>query len=438
VENYTVGFDKLVDHVKSYTPEKVEEITWVPADTIRNIARVYALTKPAALAQGISMDQCTNGIQISRAAAVLIAITGNINVVGGNNTYPSLPGDFLRIPEKVTARPFSDYPLFSKIVGETQDSPLAESILSENPYPIKALIVQGSNPILTSPNTNNLINAYAKLDLLVVIDHFITDTAQYADIILPPTTFLERADILKVQGRALVDVRTKVLDPPENCREDWKIWADLAEKMGYGDYFPWKNVEEVMETILKPTGITIEQIRNTVSGFEFDEMDTGKYLKRGFDTPSGKVEIYSKTMEEHNYPPLPTYEEPAESPVTRPDLLEKFPFVLTVGAHERYYTHSRYRNLPLLRKQMPEPVVQINTGAAQEKGILDGDMVMIESPRGSIEVKASVSDDVMHDVISLLHGWTEANSNLLTDDGARDPISGFPGFRSLLCNVRKA
>ena len=437
VENYTVGFDQLVDHVKSYTPEKVEEITWVPASTVRDIARVYATTKPAALAQGISLDQCTNGIQISRAAATLIAITGNINIIGGNYTYPSLAGDFLRIPEKVKAKPYCEYPLYTRIVGEIQDAPLAEGIISEKPYPIKALVIQGSNPILTSPNTNNLKKAYEKLDLLVVVDHFMTDTARLSDIILPPTTFLERADILKVQGRSLVDLRTRVLDPPEDCREDWKIWADLAHKMGYGEYFPWRDVEEVIETILKPTGITPEQIRETVGGFEFADLDTGNYLKEGFDTPSGKAEIYSKTMEDHGYPPIPTFEEPSESPISRPDLAKKYPLVLTVGAHVRYYTHSRYRNLPGLRKEMPEPVVEINTKTASDLGISDGDMAIVESLRGSIELKASVTEDILPGAISLLHGWTEANANLLTDDGARDPVSGFPGFRSLLCNVRK-
>jgi len=437
VKNYTVGFDQLIDHVKLFTPEKTEEITWVPANIIREIARTYASSESAAIAQGISLDQSINGIQSSRAVAILIAITGNINNVGGNYYYPSLPGDTLRIPEKVTAKPYCEYPLFTRFVGEIQDTPFAESVLSEKSYPIKALIVQGSNPILTSPNTNNLKKAYEKLDLIVVVDHFMTDTAQFADVILPPTTFLERVDILKVQGRPLIDVRTKVLEPPENCREDWRIWSDLAHKMGYEEYFPWTCVEEVIQSVLKPTGITISQIKENVSGFEFDEVDVGKYPEQGFDTPSGKVEIYSKTMEEHGYSPLPTFEEPAESPISRPDLAEKYPLVLTIGAHVRYYTHSRYRNLPGLRKNMPEPVVQINTKAALARGISDGDKVVVESPRGSIELKASVTDDVMPQVISLLHGWTEANSNLLTDDGPRDPISGFPAFRSLMANVHK-
>jgi anaerobic selenocysteine-containing dehydrogenase len=438
VENYTVGFEQLVDHVKPYTPEKVEEITWVPANIIREIARTYSTSEAAALAQGVSLEHCTNGTQASRATAILIAITGNINKLGGNYYYPSFPGDTLRIPEKVTAEPYCGYPIFTQFVSEIQDAPFAESVLSEKPYSIKALIVQGSNPLLTSPNSNNLKRAYEKLDLLVVIDHFMTDTTRLADVVLPPTTFLERSDILRVQGRPLIDMRTKVLDPPENCREDWKIWSDLARKMGYEEYFPWESVHEVIESILKPTGITIAQIKENVNGFEFAEVDVRKYLEQGFDTPSGKVEIYSKTLEEHGYAPLPTYEEPAESPLSRPDLAEKYSLVLTIGALVRYYTHSRYRNLPALRKNMPEPLVEINTKTALDRGISDGDRVVVESPRGSIELKASVTEDILPGVISLLHGWSQANSNLLTDDGPRDPISGFPGFKSLICDVRRA
>jgi anaerobic selenocysteine-containing dehydrogenase len=367
-----------------------------------------------------------------------MAITGNINIEGGNVYYPAFTGDTLRLPEKVSAKPYYEYPLFQEIVHETQNAPLAECILSGKPYPIKALIVQGANPILTAPNTSNLRRAYEKLDLLVVIDHFMTDTARLADIILPPTTFLERTDILKVQGRPMIDMRNKVLDPPENCKEDAMIWVDLAKKMGNGEYFAWDSVEEIVASILEPIGITTEQIRETVSGLQYAVDDIGKYLKEGFDTPSGKVELYSKTMQDHSYHPLPIHKEPAESPVSRPDLANDFPLIMTTGAHVRYYTHSRYRNIPMLRRNMPEGLVEINIKTALESGISDGDEVIVESPRGMIKLKAFVTDDILPGVVSLLHGWKEASANILTDDGQRDPVSGFPGFRSLLCNVRKA
>ena len=438
VQNYTTGFQQLAEHVKFYTPAKVEEITWVPAEIIRTIAREYATNKPALIAQGLSLDHHTNGIQTSRSTAILIAITGNINILGGNFYYPSLPGDTLRVPKMVTARSFSDYPIFEKIVQETQNAPFADAVLSEKPYPIKALIVQGGNPILTSPNSSKLRKAFEKLELLVVIDHFMTDTAVLADIVLPPTTFLEGSDIIKIQGRPMVSVRIKALDPPENCKESTMIWVDLAKRMGYADYFPWESVDEVIESILKPTGITLEQVRGTGIGYQFDTDCIGKYLKEDFDTPSGKVELYSKTLEDHGYPPLPIYEEPAESPVSRPDLLKKYPLILTTGSHIRYFTHSRYRNISSLIKHMQEPFVQINTKNALEKGISDGDKVVLESLRGEIELRASVTEDILPGVISLSHGWSSANANYLTDDEKRDPISGYPGFRSLLCNVRKA
>ena len=275
-------------------------------------------------------------------------------------------------------------------------------------------------------------------DLVVVIDHFMTETAMHADIVLPPTTFFERVNILKVQGRPMITVRNRVLDPPENCMDDAMIWVALAKKMGYGEYFQWGSVEEIIESILKPTGLSIEMVREPVSGYQFADYDIGKYVEDGFDTPSGKVEIYSKTMKDHGYPPLPTYNEPSESPISRPDLAGKYPFILTVGSHVRYFTHSQYRNIPLLRSKMPEPVVEINTKTALDKGISNQDKVIVETPRGSIGLTASVTEDILPGVISILYGWNEANANVLTDDGSRDPISGFPAFRSLLCNVYKA
>ena len=438
VNNYTVGFKRLAEHVKQYSPEKMEDITWVQAETVRDIASLYATAKPAMISQGVSIELCTNGIQAGRTIAALMAVTGNINAMGGNYYYPSFRGNDLRLAENVKARPFSDYPIFSEIVRETQDSPLSDAILSGKPYPIRGLVVQGANPLLTSPNTHKLIKAYEKLDLLVVIDHFMTDTAKRADIILPPTTFLERMDLVKLQGRPLIDIRERIIDPPKNCMDDWKIWAALAHAMGEKEYFPWATTENLIETLLEPTGITIEKIRDNINGYEFGALSVDRHLKEGFSTPSGKVELYSKTLEEHGYDPLPTYHEPEESPLSKPNLVKEYPLVLITGCHVIYYTHSRFRNLPKMINKYPYPLVEVNAETAKARGISDGDMAIVESPRGSIRLKTYVTDDILPNIISILYGWSEANANLLTDDESRDPISGYPGFRSLLCNLRKA
>ena len=219
--------------------------------------------------------------------------------------------------------------------------------------------------------------------------------------------------------------------------EEWKIWAELGRRMGYGEYFPWRDTDELLEYLLRPSGISLSKLKENPGGVFYAESEFEKYLKKGFATPSKKVEIYSKYMEKYGYDPLPTYQEPAESSVSRSDLAKEYPLILTTGARTVAYLHSEYRNLPTLRKLVPEPLVEINRQTAASLGVANGDWVEVESLRGSIELKAKVTDDIHPKVVSMQHGWSEANANLLTDDMARDPVSGYPSFRSLLCRVNK-
>jgi anaerobic selenocysteine-containing dehydrogenase len=160
------------------------------------------------------------------------------------------------------------------------------------------------------------------------------------------------------------------------------------------------------------------------------------YEQSGFGTPSGKVEIASATLADQGIEPLPVYEEPADSPLSRPDLKESFPLVLTSGARVLAYTHSQFRNLKPLRKLVPEPVVDINPADAKPRGIKTGDEVKISSPKNSILMKANVTESILPGVVNTLHGWPdEANVNRLVSDQDLDPISGFPPYKSQLCQV---
>jgi len=183
----------------------------------------------------------------------------------------------------------------------------------------------------------------------------------------------------------------------------------------------------------------MEQFKERPGGIFTAKPESQKYLKGGFNTPSGKVEIYSEMLEQYGYAPLPTFEEPLESPISRPDLAADYPFMLITGAKTMYFTHSRFRNVPSLRKHVPEPLVEINATAAKEIGIGQGEMVSVESPRGSIRLKASLTDDIHPKVVSIQHGWGEANVNLLISDAAdvRDPVSSYPPFKAALCRVVK-
>jgi len=442
VEQWTVGFDKLVEHVKEYSPKRVEEITWVKAETIRNMARMYATYKPAAIAHGVSLDHSTNGIQALRAVSVLVAITGNLDIPGGNIYGGRFSPTSFRLAEKVAGKLSigANYPLFSQYIHHETVMPAIDAMLTEKPYPVKGLLLVGCNPALTWPNSNKVRQGFSQLDLLLVVDIFMTETAKMANIVLPGTTFLEREDI-RDYGYTLsfIMLTNKVMEPVGNSMEDWKIWAELGKRMGYAEYFPWKDSDELFSYWLKPTNISLDQLRQNPAGIYYaEEKEFQKYLKSGFNTPSKKVEIYSQLMKDYGYDPLPTFHEPAESQVSRPDLVDKYPLIFVSGVRKIPYLHSEHRNLPSLRRLLPEPLIEVNPETASSLGIAGGNLVKVESPRGSIKLKAKLNKDIHPKIVVMQHGWNEANANALTDDMARDPVSGYPGFRSVLCKVTKA
>ena len=207
--------------------------------------------------------------------------------------------------------------------------------------------------------------------------------------------------------------------------------------MGYAEYFPWKDTDELFEYWLKPTDISLAQLKQNPVGVYYAERECQRYLEDGFNTPSKKVEIYSPILKDYGYDPLPTYHEPAESPVSRSDLVEVYPLIFVSGLRTLPYLHSEYRNLPSLRRLVPEPLIEIHPQTASRLGIADGDLVSVESLRGDIKVKAKLSEDIHPKIVAMQHGWNEANANILTDDEARDPVSGYPGFRSVMCRVMK-
>jgi len=276
--------------------------------------------------------------------------------------------------------------------------------------------------------------------LMVVIDIFMTDTTRMADIVLPSTTFLERLELRDYLGRgfSLVTLANKAIEPVGNSMGDWRIWAELGKRMGYAEYFPWNDDEELLRHLLELAPISFEEFKQKPGGVYYAEPKFKKYLEGGFNTPSKKVEIYSETLAQLGIDPIPTFREPLESPVSRPELVEKYPLVLTTGARSTVYLHSGYRNLPSLRELQPEPFIEINPETASSLGIADGSIVTVESPRGSIKIKAKLTEDVHPRVVSIQMGWSEANVNFLTSNETSEPVLGLVGLRSVVCRVTKA
>ena len=436
VNNWTFGFDKLKEHVRKYNPEAVERVTWVPADKVRQFARMYALSKPAAITQGVSLDHCINGVQNSRAISILIAITGNLDIPGGNIYNLPLRQARVRVKGRVSVDEAigAQYPVFNKFVGETTAMPVAEAVLTGKPYPVKALIVQACNPALTWPDSHKVRQAFEKLDLLVVSDLFMTETAKLADIFLPAAAFLEGKTLMDYafKGMPLVMVSNKAVEPPADCLGDWQLWAELGRKMGYADYFLWQSADELFAYLLEPLGITLEQLEQNPGGILYRQLhQQQKYEQEGLDTPSGKVELFSQTLADYGYDPLPTFTPPPENQS------EHYPFILITGTRAIAFTHSQHRHIARLRKLVPQPLVEINPEPAKSLGIADGDVVVVESPKGSITLQAKITPDIPPQVLSLQHGWNEANANILTDGEQHDPISAYPGFKTTLCQVRK-
>jgi len=381
---------------------------------------------------------------------ILQVITGNIDIPGGAIRVSGQPRlNPVRLPEKVRSLkligaekyPIS-YGMGDKIFGEMQAMEWPDIVLTGKPYPITTMIVAGSNPAVTWPNSNKVRQALEKLDFLVVMDIFMTKTAEMADILLPATTFFERTDISAEGGRQVnapyLILRKPVIEPLWESWPDWKFWFELAKKMGYGEYFYWRDIEEALDYFLEPTGLTIKKLtEESPSGITVGAKEYGEYEKRGFNTPSGKIEIYSQMLKDLGYNPLPEYIENPESPINTPELAKEYPLILTTGARHLEYWHSQHRNLPGLRRRVPEALAEIHPDTAKKYGVRDGDMIILETKRGSIEIKAKVTEDLVPGVVKMPHGWSQANANILTDNTPADPISGYPVLKGLLCKVRK-
>jgi anaerobic selenocysteine-containing dehydrogenase len=448
VEKWVLGFDKLAERCEQYTPEKVEEITWVPADKIRAAARLYATTKPASIFQGNCLDNVENGFYASRGIQALVAVTGNADARGGATLMPifafSKIADRL-VPKEAVLKPKDDpFPLLMELSGIPAGAAMNEIILTDKPYPIKSLVIQRGNPVLSWADTNKTKKALDKLDFVVVMDFFMTETAELADLVLPAATFLEQQILYNYVGRPMVVLLKPVLEPPGECWPDWKLWFELGKRLKCNQYMPWETVEDVQAEIVSqpPVNASIEDLKAHPEGYFYAKRSWKRWETDPnwrFPTPSGKVELYSERLEKLGFDPLPAHVELSESPVKNPELTKKYPLILITGLRSLYYLHAMHRSTPSLRARDQEPMVEINTETARNLNIESGDFVIVETPKGRIQMKAAVNSDIHPKVVCVPHCWAGmANQNLLTNDDVHDPVWGGQAMRGLACRVRKA
>jgi anaerobic selenocysteine-containing dehydrogenase len=465
VDKWCYGFDKLKEQVREYTPEKVSEITWIPADRIREAARLYATTKPATLHHRVAIEHNINSVQTDRALIILVALTGNIDVKGGN-LLPVYPEGYVRTYDLLSRMFRPPQAIEEKRIGNREfpltsgpgapipfvPAPLAlYALLTGNPYPIKALYCAGGNPVVNMQDSKKVWNALKDLELLVVADFFMTPTAELADYVLPVTTWLERNECCDDFYTNYVSARQKVIDPLFECWDDMKIVIELVKKIPWADrrFLPWNSVNEFNNWRVKGTGITFGALKK--KGTIITPMQYAKFKKKGFDTPSRKVELYSTLFEKYGYDPLPKYKEPPESPYSTPELYKEYPFILITGGRQVEYFHSEGRQILQLRKRVPDPEVEIHPDTAKTIGIKDGEWVCIETPRikdERVKFKAKLTPDIHPKVIHARHGWWfpeepvpehgcfKSNINvILSNDPPRDEICCSVPTRGTLCRV---
>lgn len=447
VEKYTIGFEKLAEHVQDYTPEAVEQITWIPAETIKKIARVFASAKSASIIQGINtLDQHINGFQNNRVLSILQAITGNYNIPGGWATNPMMRLADLRINVEEEPIGADEHPLFRRLWGKAspygQQMLLPDVILTEKPYPIKALITSGGNPVLSWPDTEKVKQAFAKLDLVVVMDLFMTETAEQADIVLPACSSLEKEGLAYnyalTAGIPYVMLSKRIIDPIGESWPDWKFYSELGRRLGYEEYFPWSSDEEVVENFLQPSGVTYQQLKEHPEGVWYGERCYDINAPGQIRTPSEKIELYSETLVKAGYDPIPVFIKPTQDKDVNPVLAKKYPLMVATGARILEYTHYQMRNVSALKQLAPDPVAEIHPSTAREYNVADGETVLIETINGKVKLKVKVTENLAPQVVNILHGWgREASANLLAGLDVRDPVTGYPELRALAGRIKK-
>jgi len=454
VEYYTHGWDKFIERINEYPLDKVEQITWVPAEKIRAAARLYAETSPACIQWGVAIEQTINATDNNRILCDLMAITGNLDVPGGNAFFTPPP-----------IRKISDFGMGKELPEEQRDKQLGgetyklakrvalvtpkmvwDAILTGKPYPVKALQLHGTNPVVTRANANEVYEVLSKVDFLTVTDYFLTPTAELADIVLPAATWLELNHIGSYHLRhGYVFPRKKIVQIGD-CWSDHRIFNELCKKLTDNTY-SFDTIEDGLDYILEPSGLTWNKMKDMP--YLHGEMEYRKHEKKGFSTPTRKVELCSTIFENWGYDPLPKYIEIPESPVSKPEMAQEYPYILTAGARNPVFYHSEYRMIPWLREVQPDPVIEIHPRTAEKHNIGDGDWIFIESPRGRIKQVAKLTTGIDPGVVSAQHGWwfpeiktpdhgwDISNINILTDNNpdSYDIAMGSTNLRVLLCKI---
>jgi anaerobic selenocysteine-containing dehydrogenase len=479
VRDWTVGFEQLAERAREYHLDRVAGITCVDPELIRKAARMYATSGPACIPWTPITDQQATSTSAIRLQAMLRALTGNLDIKGGDTFVgfnPAVRSDseieaHEVLPEEqkqkqlgvdhtpvYTYRGMRAFEDATEKVWGVRYANLANGCYMANPmrlfkamaegypYPVKALFSISNNTLMAFANTKRVYKALMNQDLIVAFEHMMTPTASLADYVLPGDAWLERPTMQ-------AGISEQAMEPPGECRNIVTFWHEVAKRMGLAKQFPWKNAIDILNYRLEPGGVTWEDV---VAAGRVPNLNRGQvgdtperqYLKNGFATPSGKVELYSSTLESFGFDPLPYYREAA-----RPN--EQYPLTLFVGWPDDEYFRTGHRSIPELRKRAPDPSIFVNSAEAERLNIKEGEWARLSTPTGSIVSRVYTRSGMPAGLVRVSHGWWKPESKrglqkmsgmwdfcdaVITTDDDPDLIDleqGVPHLKGMPCALEK-
>jgi anaerobic selenocysteine-containing dehydrogenase len=443
IERYTIGADTLRERVRDWTPERAAGVTGLPAREIEAFAREYATRQPSALRLNYGLNRHAGAGMAVRTLACLPALVGAWRHPGGglllstSGTFP-VNSEALERPDLV--RPGTRTLNMSRIGEVLLDPSLAP--------PVKAVFVYNSNPVAVAPEQESVRKGFAREDLFTVVhDLFRTDTADFADIVLPATTTLEQYDIHKAYGHLYLSLSRPAIAAEGESKPNTEVFRLLAARMGLDHPCLRESDEEMARQALRwdhpyLKGIDFARLEREGSVRLSVPDPFAPFAQGGFPTPSGKCELYSESMAQQGLDPLPSYVPPRESVGSAPDLARRYPLAF-ISPPAHHFLNSTFSAQPVFVRRESGPSLTIHPKDAQARGIADGQMVRTFNDRGAFLAKARVSDDARPGVVVGLSVWWSKmcpggrNANAVTSQGLTD-MGGGATFYDALVDVAPA
>src|SRR5271157_2218418 len=447
ISRYADGFDELQNRLPKYTPRQVSEWTGIPEKDIETLTHEYATMRPAAIRLNYGIQRAQNGGAAVRAVCMLPVITGSWKEVGGGLQL-SLSGSYGLNTDAMERTDLMRKSPLGRDARSINMVELGKALTEASDPPVKALFVYNSNPAAVCPEHNLVVRGLKRADLFTVVhEQFFTDTTDYADILLPATTFFEQKDLVKSYGHLYLQVSQQAIDPLGECRANVEFFRELALRMGFEDACFRETVDELIEGALSSgvsqlAGITRErlerepQVRLNLHGDESDK--PWLPFAKGFPTPNGKARLYDASLIAHGMDPVAEFVPPEESRHTA--LAQKYPLELLARKADNFL-NSTFVNLPSLQKMEQQHELEMSRADAESRGIQDGDRVRVFNDRGEIVLRARVDGAVASGVVGAKLGWAKlseggVNINVLTSTRLTD-LGGGATFYSTLVEVER-